>query len=183
MALTTVPLPYGMRDIKVTPYTTLAATTLGTAVDLPYARRLAFSENEEFTELRGDDTIVAIHGSGPSIEWELESGGISFDAVKVIVGGNVTDSGTTPNQKRDFTKLITDQRPYFKAEGQSISDSGGDFHSIIYRAKLNDAFELEQADATFMLTNASGQGLGSLVTADTGKLYSLIQNETITAIA
>lgn len=183
MALTTVPLPYGIRDIGVTPYTTLAATTLGTKVDLPYARRLAFSETEEFTELRGDDTIVAIHGSGPSIEWELESGGLSFEAAKVIVGGTITESGSTPNQIKKLDKFITDQRPYFKAEGQSISDSGGDFHTVIYRCKMNDSFELEQADATFLLTNASGQGLGSLVVADAGKLYTMTQNETITAIA
>ena len=50
------PLPYGIRDIKVTPYTDAAATTLAaTSIDLPNARTLSFSETEEFTELRGDD--------------------------------------------------------------------------------------------------------------------------------
>ncbi len=183
MALTTVPLPYGIRDIKLTPYTTLAATTLGTSVDLPYARKLSFAEAEEFEELRGDDTVVATHGRGPGVEWELESGGISFEAVKVMYGGTVSETGVTPNQVKDFTKLITDQRPYFKIEGQSISDSGGDFHTILYRCKCTDNLEGEQSDGTFFITGASGVALGSLVVADTGKLYTFKQNETITAIS
>ena len=72
MALSTTPLPYGLRDIKLTSYTTDAATTLAsTSVDLPYARTLSFSEAEEFTELRGDDQVVTTRGQGASVEWEF----------------------------------------------------------------------------------------------------------------
>lgn len=178
MALTTIALPYGIRDIKITPFTTPAATAYGTGVDLPYARTLSFSEEEDFEELRGDDTLVAVHGQGPQVAWELESGGLSLDAYKVMAGGAIVETGTTPAQVKTYTKLAVDQRPYFKVEGQAISDSGGDMHAVVYKAKVNDTLEGEFADGAFFLTSGSGVGLGSTVTADLGKLYAFVQNET-----
>ena len=122
-------IPYGIRDIKVTPYTTPAATTLGTPVDLPYARTLSWTETEDFEELRGDDTIITTKGKGPEVEWELEAGGLSLTALKVIDGGTTTESGTTPAIVISYQKKNTESKPFFKIEGQVISDSGGDVHS------------------------------------------------------
>lgn len=177
MALPTTALPYGIRDIKISPID--AAGAVGTAVDLPNGRTLAFSEAEDFEELRGDDTVVAIRGKGPQVEWELEGGGISLAAYKVLAGGTTTSSGTTPAAKNTYRKLGTDVRPYFQIEGQAISDSGGDMHCIIYRARCNDAIEGTFEDGGFFLTSASGVGLPR--PADS-YLYDLIHNETAVAI-
>lgn len=182
MALTTIPLPFGMRDIRLTPFTTPAATAYGTPVDLPNARTLAFTENEEATELRGDDRVVASHGSGPAVEWELESGGISFEAFKILSGATITESGTTPNQIKSMTKLVTQDRPYFKIEGQAISDSGGDFHMVIWKAKATGELGGSLGDQEFFLTSASGIGVGSTVAVDLDKAWTMVQNETVTAI-
>lgn len=182
MALNTIPLPFGIRDIRLTPYTDATATTLGSGVDLPNARTLSFAEVEEFEELRGDDRLVASHGSGPQVEWELEGGGISFEAGASMYGGTVVTTGVTPNQIKKWTKKVTDVRPYFKIEGQSISDSGGDVHCVIYRAKATDNLEGEMADGQFFLTGASGVGLASLVVADLDKVWDFVQNETVTPI-
>src|SRR5690606_8311548 len=124
-------LPYGLRDVKITPYEDAGATTLGDAVDLPNARTFSFSEAEEFTELRGDDKVVTTRGQGASVEWDLEAGGLSFDALKVLAGGTVVESGVAPNTVRTFTKKVTDSRPFFQVEGQVISDSGGDVHCVL----------------------------------------------------
>ena len=92
------PLPYGMRDLKLTAYADAAGSTLGTTVlDLPNMRTLSFSETEEFEELRGDDRVVTTRGRGAVVEWELEAGGLSLDVWKALSGGTITDSGTTPN--------------------------------------------------------------------------------------
>lgn len=183
MPLTTVPLPFGIRDIKLTPFTTAAATAYGTTVDLPYARTLSFSEEEEFSDLRGDDVLVATHGQGAQVSWEIEAGGISLEAYKVMAGGAVVESGTTPAQKKTYTKLNTDARPYFKIEGQAISDSGGDLHAIIHKAKVNDTLEGEFTDGEFYLSSGSGIGIGSTVTADLAKIYEFVHNESPLAIA
>jgi hypothetical protein len=183
MPLNTIPLPYGLREVKITPYTDATRTTLaGSSIKFPNMQTLSFKETEDFQELRGDDQLVAVHGSGPNIEWELEGGGYSFEAVAAMYGGTVTTTGVTPNQVKTYDKLGTDIRPYFKARGRAISDSGGDFHCLIHAARATDDLEGELKDGEFWLTKASGTGLPSLVVADIGKVYSFIQNETATAV-
>lgn len=171
-------LPYGLRDVKLTPYTTGEA--LGASVDLPNSRTFSFEESEDFEELRGDDKVVATRGQGPSVSWELEGGGISLEAYAVMNGGTVVNTGVTPNQVKTYTKKSTDTKPSFKVEGQAISESGGDFHVVIYKCKATDGVEGELSDGAFWLTSASGTALGR--TSD-DKVYDFVQNETATAIS
>lgn len=170
-------LPYGLRDVKVTPYN--AAGVLGTAVDFPNARTLSFEESEDFEQLRGDDKVVAERGQGPTVSWELEGGGLSLEAYAVLNGGTVALTGITPNEKKTYTKKSTDAKPRMKIEGQALSESGGDFHPVIYNAKATDGVSGELADGAFWLTGASGSGIGD---PTTDKLYDFVQNETAAAI-
>lgn len=174
MPLTTTPLPFGLRDIKIKPFAA-GSETPGAAVDLPNAQTLSFSETSDEEELRGDDGLVAVHELGQSVEWELEAGGISLEAVKALYGGTIAETGTTPAQVKTYTKLDNDVRPYSQIEGQVISDSGGDFHCIIYKAKATGELSGEFADGQFFITGASGRGIGR--TSD-HKLYEFVQNET-----
>lgn len=173
-------LPYGLRDVKV--YTLTAAGVKGTAVDLPNSRVLSFEEAEDFEELRGDDKVVTARGKGATMSWELESGGISLEALAVINGGTVTSTGTTPSQVKTYKKLVTDQRPEFFAEGQALSESGGDFHAVLYRLKATGGVKGELGDGVFFLTQCSGDGYGSKATGKVDVLYELVQNETAAAI-
>ena len=176
-------LPYGIRDVKLTPYSDAAGTVVGpTSIDLPYIQTFSFSETEEFQELRGDDKVITTRGQGAQVEWSVESGGISLKAWAVFTGGKVIESGTTPNRKVTLRKMSTSSRPYFRAEGQSISDSGGDLHAIVYRCRCNDSIEGEFADGEFFATSVSGLGL-PLLDADFDLLYDFIQNETAQAIS
>jgi hypothetical protein len=179
-----VSLPFGLRDVKFTPYTDATATVLAaTRIDLPNSRTFSFEETEDFEELRGDDSLVATHGNGPVVNWELEGGGYSAEAVQAMYGGTITESGTAPNRIKRWRKLITDQRPYFKVEGQVISDSGGDLHAVVWRCKATDNLSIEFAEGQFQLTGASGLGLGCQIAgADLNVVYDFIQNETATAI-
>jgi hypothetical protein len=182
MALPDQALPYGLRDLELKQVTE-GTGTLGALVDLPAARTLTFNEVVESADLRGDDTIVATHESAPSIEWELEAGGISFAAWAILAGGTVTESGVTPNIVRTFARS-NQARPYFYCEGQVISDNGGDVHAVLYRCKSTGNVGGEFTDNEFFLTSCSGKGV-VVPTGYTnaGKLYDLIQNETATAIA
>lgn len=178
-----VALPYGMRDVMLKPFSDAGLTTLGSGIDLPNSRTLSFEEAEEFEELRGDDKVVAIRGRGAVVNWELESGGISVPAYRQMAGGSTSTTGVTPNQVTSYNKKVTDSRPYFQQEGQSISDNGGDFHARILRSRANDTLSGELSDGAFWLTGASGQGLPALTTGKTDWLYEFILNETATAIA
>lgn len=183
MAISDYAIPFGLRDIKLIPYTDLTATTLGASlVDLPVSRTLSFSEAEEFQDLRGDDELITSHGSGPSVEWELEAGGISLEALVVMNGGTLTTSGVSPNVIKRYRKRTSDQKPFFAMIGQAISDSGGDLHCVIYRAKVTENIEGEFGDQQFFLTSASGKGFGSRRTGEVGVVYDFVHHETITAI-
>lgn len=175
-------LPFGVRDTKVTPYTTDAATTLGTGADQPNARTLSFSESEDYEELRGDDKVVSIRGLGATVEWEMEAGGISVPAYKNVNGGTTTTSGVAPAQVTTYVKKVTDTRPYFKAEGQSMSDLGGDFHVVLYKARASNGVEGELSDGSFWLTSTSGIALPANLTGKIDVLYEFVLNETVAPI-
>jgi hypothetical protein len=175
-------LPYGIRDIKLRPLTS-GGTVLGASVDLPNARTLGFEEAEDYEELRGDDQVVATRGKGANVEWSLESGGISLEALVVLNGGTITLTGTTPAQVKKYRKLVTDARPEFQAEGQAMSESGGDFHTVLYRCKASENITGEFGDGAFFLTGAGGLALPGKTTGNVGALYDFIQNETAVAIS
>lgn len=178
MALEDTSLPFGLRDVGIKVLGTDG--TPGTLVDFPNSRTFSFSEAEDFEELRGDDGVVAVHGHGASVDWDLEGGGINFEAVKAMYGGTIAETGTTPAVKKQFHKAETDVRPYFQVEGQSISDAGGDFHCILYKCRATGELSGEMADGSFWLTGASGRAIGR--TADR-RIYSFIMNETAVPIA
>lgn len=171
-------LPFGLRDVKLTPFNSAGALDAANAADLPAARVFSFKETEDFESLTGDDITQGSRGKGPIVEWELEAGGISLKAWKILAGGTNTSSGTTPNQINTYLKKDTDARPYFQVEGQAISDTGGDFHCVVFKCKADGDLEGGLEGGSFMLTNASGKGYGDA----TGQVYKFIQNETATAI-
>lgn len=175
MALTNG-LPFGLRDVKVAPVS--AAGVVGTMVDLPNAQTLSFTEDEDFTQLRGDDAVRATRGSGATVSWDLEAGGISLEAYVIINGGTLTVTGVTPSVKKKYTKKATDARPTFWAEGQAMSESGGDFHYTLYRAKADGGVEGSLADGEFWITKASGTAIADA----SDNLYDLTLNETVAAI-
>lgn len=178
MALTNTPLPFGLRDVKIRPFAP-GTNTPGAAVDLPNARTFSFSEAEDFEELRGDDGLVAVHGTGAAVDWSLESGGVPLEAVKAMFGGTLTETGVTPAQVKTYSKEGKDIRPYFQVEGQAISDSGGDFHVLLYKCRSTGELSGEMADGSFWLSGTSGRALPM---EGTDKLYDFVQNETETAI-
>jgi hypothetical protein len=189
MPLTTIPLPYGLRDVKLTPYTDLTRTVLaGSSIDLPNAQTFTFTENEDYEDLRGDDQLQTSHGKGPVVNWDLESGGISFEAYAAIAGGTVGTTGVTPNQIKTFTKPtigVAAVRPFFKVEGQAFSDSGGDFHGVVWAARATGDIKAEMKDGAFMIPTVSGKGFGSKLLSGPviNSLYDFVQNEAAAGVS
>lgn len=182
MAMATA-LPYGIRDIKLRAFKDAAGTTLDTKiVDLPNARTLSFSEEEDFEELRGDDRVVTTHGKGAQVSFEFESGGLPLEAVQLMNGGTITESGVAPNSVKTYDKTGSSMRPFFQITGRAISDSGGDLHCILYRCKLNDKLEGEFSDGEFFLLSGGGVAIPMIGAEGEDKLYSFIQNETSTPL-
>lgn len=183
MAITREALPFGLRDVKIAPL--IANDLPGTLVDLPNAQTFEFTDTEEFTELRGDDKLVAKRGAGSTVEWSLESGGISIEAYCIMSGATLVVGGVSPAAYKRARKFASSNRPYFWVEGQSMSDSGGDFHCVLPRVIADDSLEGTMGDGEFWVSAASGTGLASLSTDPklTDLVYEFTQNETAAAIA
>lgn len=176
MAIGFIPLPYGLRDVKLYPLG--AGDVPGTSVDLPNSKTFQFTESESFTDLRGDDALVATHGQGPEVAWTIDGGGVALEIIKTVYGGTITETGVTPNQVKTYTKSIYNTRPYFQAIGQAISDSGGDFHIVVYKCKATGELSGSMADGQFFSPSMKGKGLGNA----SGLLWSFVQDESVVAL-
>jgi hypothetical protein len=171
-------LPYGMRDCKIYPYADALGSILGSVgYDLPNMQTFSFAEAEEYTDLRGDDSLVATHGNGAQVNWSLEAGGISLTIWAILTGGQIIETGAAPNRVITLRKLSDDARPYFRVDGQIISDAGGDVHAVVYRAKCNGDISGQFGDGAFFVTAADGVGLPMI---DTKLLYDIVQYESKT---
>lgn len=175
MALAEYAIPFGLRQVKLVPLKDDGTEDTANAVFLPAARTFSFSETEDFETLEGDDRTVASHGAGPTVDWELEGGGISLKAWKVLAGGTTSTEGTTPASVNKYTKLNTESRPYFNVYGRAISDNGGDFETKVSRCKADSSIEGSMENGSFQLTSASGKGYGDEAT---GELYTFSHRET-----
>lgn len=180
MALNDNRLPYGLRDVKVA--TLDAAGVKGTLVDLPNAQTFEFTETTSTQELRGDDVIKASRTTVEAVEWSLDAGGITFAAMKVIAGGTITVTGVTPNIKHEWRRQEGESYPDFFVEGQALSESGGDHHTVVHRAKASQISGTHQ-DQEFWISHAEGTGIGALTVADIGAVWDMVANETTTAIS
>jgi hypothetical protein len=176
-------LPYGLRKVVITPYTDANGTILSsTSYQFPIAQTLSFSETEEFDELRGDDRLAAIHGRGAEVDGSIEGGGISIQIWSLITGGQIVETGTAPNRQKRLKKKGTDARPYFRVDGQMISDSGGDVIARIYRCKCNGKIQAEFRYGQFQITSTDFKGT-PLQSDGEDWLYEIIQNETKTTLS
>lgn len=180
MALSIHRMPYGLRDIKVA--TLDSAGVKGTLVDLPAAQTLEFEETTSTQELRGDDVVKAQRTNVNAVEWSLDSGGISFEAMVVISGGTISSTGSTPNVVKSWTRLEGESYPDFYLAGLAMSESGGDHETIIHRAKASTISGTHQ-DQEFWVSHAEGTGIGTLTAADVGKVWTMRAKETTGALS
>ncbi|QNJ59233.1 major tail protein [Mycobacterium phage MrMiyagi] len=176
-----VALPFGMRDCKIYPYLDQQGTILAEeGFDLPNSQTFSFADSEDFTDLRGDDELVATHGNGAQVNWTLEAGGIALQIWAIFTGGQIIETGTAPNRTITLRKCSDDARPYFQVKGQIMSDSGGDVTAVVYRAKCNGDISGQFADGQFFVTSADGIGLPI---PGTKLLYDIAQHETRTFLS
>lgn len=170
--------PFGLRDCKVYLFLDQNGTELAEeGIDLPAAQTFSFAEAEDYTDLRGDDSLLASHGNGAQVNWNLENGGISLLAWAALSGGQIIETGVAPNRIITLRKCSDDVRPYFQLRGLAMNDNGGDTVGIVYRAKCNGDISGQFGDGQFFVTSAAGIGMPI---PGTKLLYDFVQHESRT---
>lgn len=160
---------YGIRDIKIT---SLDGTT---QVDLPVARKLLWKPEYISSSLDGDDQTVATIAFIKKFTFELESGGLSLEALAMLTGKTVTVSGSSPNTQESIQLNAGDNAPYVKIYGKALGDGNDGVHILIRKAKM---IELEAPNEleTWTLTKGSGEAVND----DNGVGIEIIKLETLT---
>ncbi len=159
--------PMGLRDVKI--------TNIGGTVqaDLPVSRTLSITERVRSAELTGDDRIQSVVSFVEGLEWELEGGGISLEALTLLTGRTISEAGTTPNRTYTMETAAGDNFPWMKIYGKSVGDGADDVHVKIWKAKCT-SLQGSFSEGEFFVTQCSGIAVDD----GTNGIYDIVQNET-----
>lgn len=177
---------YAVSDAKIAKLLTDptgGAATYGSLIDLPGIKEVGLGFVLNAKELRGDNKQLDADTTLVGVTLTFSNAKISLDALAVMLGGTVTDSGVTPNQKAQLRRLGSDVLSYFKFEAKTptggIDVATGDAHLVVYKAKVQSGFDLGFAEEDYRIF--SGEARGVVRLAD-DFLYDLVENETAAAI-
>ena len=169
MAVTHVSKVFAVKDAKIAKITadaSGAATTYATSVDVPGIKSVTIGGDITSAELRGDNTRLDYSAvlSGVSVEFEYAK--LSLDALAVLLGSTVTDSGTTPNQIAKLTVDSDDTLNYFRFEAVAAGADpiGGDVLISLGKVILTEFPELGMAEEDYQTFSVSGQAMSPLGT-------------------
>lgn len=186
MALPTVLKLLELEDVKVSPLVSDTGTEpqYDAAVDIPGVTKLGISPKIENKKLQGDSKLLDIYSKVTEIELSLEFAKLSLDAMKVLVGGDVVESGTSPDLVATYS-LTPDlaTAPYFKLEGRwTYADEGaGDAHVVFYKCKVSDiSFEVNDASGDFGKVTAT---VFAIPCESNNAWFDIVVNETAKPIA
>lgn len=164
-----------------------ASPTYGAAVDIPGIANVGVDPNLVHAELKGDARIIAKKGRTDRINFKATYGKIAIDALAVILGGTVSDSGTTPNQMARMRLKSPAPLPYFKIEFkiEDVDEGLGDLHVVIYKAQMTGGTLLGTSTDSFgqPTFDAEGIAIQGSVGSDVGVMADWTLYETLTALS
>lgn len=178
---------YGIKDAKISPLLTDPAAgspTYGAAIDVPGIKTYEISGEIEVKTLRGDNQKLATNSAVTNIQVSVTHAKLSLDVLTAILGGIVTDSGTTPAQKSVWDLSgSTATMPPFKLEGvtppNGIDLIGGDMHVVMHKLTLSAFPDLGFAEEDYRIASFTADA-DPLLSND--KWLSIALNETAAAI-
>ncbi|KJK55646.1 hypothetical protein [Saccharothrix sp. ST-888] len=187
MPLSHVSKLFSIQDCKITALLTDpvsgTATYAAQSVDVPGIKSLAISGSMQSKTLRGDNTLLDTESYIDGVTGSAEHARLSLDALAVLLGGAVTDSGTTPAQKAVWSLTASSVPQYFKIEGVTPPGGtdmiSGDIHVVLYKCQLSKFPELGFTGDDYRIPKFE---LSAVPLASTGKWMDVVFNETAIAI-
>ncbi|MBL1107351.1 phage tail protein [Streptomyces sp. 5-8] len=178
---------YGIQDAKISVLTADpfgGSPTYSTPIDVPGIKTFEVSGDVEVKALRGDNIKLASNSTITNIQVSVSHAKMSLDVLAAIIGGAVTDSGTTPSQVTRWDLNSDDANlPPFKLEGITPPGGtdivGGDAHVILHKLTLSAFPDLGFAEEDYRIASftADADPLQS-----SGDWISVVLNETRTPI-
>lgn len=161
------------------------SATYGTKIDVPGIRSATLDPEILAKELFGDNVIQGRSAKARQIMSKIEAARLNLDILAVLMGGAITDTGVTPNQKAEYNLLGSDAGKYFKLEYRVLgvelpgAAGGGDLHVTFWKCKITGTalpVQMEEfAPHSF--------DVAAIARLADSKLLTLTENETAIAIA
>lgn len=129
---------YGITDAKIARLTadsTGGSATYASSIDLPGITEMSLDFEYTVSRQRGDNTTKSVRTSFDGCTGSVEHAWISLDALAVLQGSTVTDSGAGAAEVATDRLLGTNTPNYFKLEATALSSEvAGDIHFIVWKA-------------------------------------------------
>lgn len=175
---------FGITDAKIARLLTDngAGTTYENPKDIPGIQSIQFSPEFLEKELHGDDELLDIYSKLKSLTGTVKHGKISLDVLALLMGGIVTDGGSSPNEYREMEVFGTSIPGYFLLEGQITyrggDDPGGDWHVSFWKGKISK-FQLECQGEDYAIVSFDYKAIPR---AFDKKLFKIRENQTAVPI-
>lgn len=167
---------------KVTADPAGGSTTYGPAIDVPGIKSIEISGDVESKQLRGDNSLLDSDTVLTNVSAKIEHAKLSLDALAMMLGQTVTDTGTTPNQVAGLDIIgggFAGQTKFapFKLTGVSASADpvGGNVLFTLHKAVLASFPDMGLAEEDYQTISAD---LNAMPLLSTGKWLSVAINET-----
>lgn len=124
MPVDTVTQVFAVQHCEVAPVTADsagAAVTYGTWVDVPGIKTLEVTGTMTKKVLRGDNRLITQRVILDELSCKIDHAKLSLDVLVVMLGGAVTQSGTTPDMQAMWSLLKTARPLQFGLKGVSAS--------------------------------------------------------------
>lgn len=178
---------YAVEDAKIYELTADPAggsPSYDDAIDIPGIKVVGIGGSVNSTTLRGDNSLLDSFSVLENVELSMEWAKINLDAQAIMLGGTVTDGGTTPNETATFARARTDRLKYFKLEAKTPADGvdpvGGDAHLVFYKCILAGFPEGGLAEEDFQTQSVSIMAV-PLISDDAW--WDIVINETATTLS
>jgi len=176
---------YAVTDAKIAAVTadTAASTTYGTLIDVPGIKSVTVSGDINTVELRGDNTLLDANSTLTNLTVEFEYAKLSLDALAVMAGGTVTDTGATVAEIATYRRLGSDTFGYFKFEAKTptagTDDVTGDGHIVLYKCIMSGFPEIGMAEEDYKTFSVSATAIPRLFDS---RWLDVVINETAAVI-
>lgn len=179
---------YAVSDCKLYKMLTDVAggsATYAAAVDVPGIKTVAIGGDITTAQLRGDNSLLDQAATVGGLTVSVEHAKMSLDAIAVLLGGSVADSGTTPNMKSTWDLTGTSTPAYFKLEAKTPSNGsdfiGGSVNITLHKLMLSSFPSLGFAEEDYQTVSFDAVGMPLLATGV--KALTLAFNETDAALS
>lgn len=161
---------FGLRDLKIT-----SADGTG-VVDLPAALILHVMPRIVATEFTAEGVVVGVSVYVAALDWELEAGGISLEALAKLTGDTAASGGSAPNRTLTLSMDADVAFPTVRIYGRAVGDGNDDIHCKLWACVLTSIEGTFRA-GEFWVTSCAGVAVESA-----SGLVDFVQHETAVAL-